>query len=193
MSGAFRRGGRALAVPAVLGVLAGLTGLTGCGIPTTGVVEAGEAGSGIHPATTLYFVRTDDGSLATVRRRENVPMGAEGALSMLFKGLDPMEGRLLGLTTLLYPAPGSVRLDRTEDTLTVDLGPDAGHIPPAAVDQIVCTATTAETLLSPGATPFTVEVTAAGRPQHGALPGPAACPTVASATPVATYPKAQNP
>ncbi|MFI0941262.1 hypothetical protein [Streptomyces sp. NPDC021020] len=191
MSRAFRRRGRLLAVLA--GALAGVTGLAGCGIPSTGVVEAGEPGSGIRPATTLYFVRTDDGTLATVQRQGNVPVGAEGALSLLFKGPAPMEGKLLGLTTLLVLPPGSVGLDRTEDTLTVELGPDAGRLPPAAVDQIVCTATTAEALLSATSTPPAVKVTAAGRPQHGTLPDPAACPAVAPAKPVATFPVEQNP
>ncbi|MGW5349494.1 hypothetical protein ACWERV_03115 [Streptomyces sp. NPDC004031] len=185
-----RRGGRGLAVAAAL---AALVGLAGCGIPTTGVVEAGEPGSGVRPVVTLYFVRATDGTLTTVQRRESVPMGAEGALELLFKGPDPMEGKLLDLITLVFPPPGSVRLDRTEDGVAVDLGPDVGRLPPAAVDQIVCTAATAESVLSPDATPLPVTVTASGRPQHGTLQDLAACATATTGTPVESWRATQHP
>ncbi|MFI0895484.1 hypothetical protein [Streptomyces sp. NPDC020983] len=169
----------------MLCAVAGLLCLAGCGIPTTGVVEAGEPGSGIRPATTLYFVRAADGSLATVEREEGVQLGTEGALKLLFAGPGPMEEKFFGLTTLVGAPPSPFTVHRAKGRLTVDLGPDAGRLPPGAVDQIVCTATTAEAVRTPAAAPPDVTVTAAGRPLPGSLPGPAACPAVSSATPVA--------
>lgn len=179
------------AVAAAAGALAALVCLAGCGIPTTGVVEAGEPGGGIHPRTLLYFVRAYDGALTAVERRDDVPMGAEGALGLLFKGPQPMEQKMLGLTTLLPRPSASIALHRSGGTLTVDFGPDAGRLPGTAVDQIVCTAVAAEALRYPDAAPPDVAVTAAGRPQHGTREGVAPCPTTSSATPVPHFDGAQ--
>lgn len=141
--------------------------LAGCGIPTTGVVEAGEPAVGMHQDVKLYFVRAEDGTLATVTRRSESRVTANLVVGMLIKsGLAPTEQKLLGLTTAL-PMPVSALSVRTHgDTVTVDLQIVAGRLSRTAVDQIVCTvqANPAPTPSGAGADPVKVVVTAGGVP-----------------------------
>nr|WSX77978.1 GerMN domain-containing protein [Streptomyces sp. NBC_00899] len=116
-------------------LLAGL--LAGCGIPTTGVVEAGEPAAGVHQDVTLYFVRADDGSLATVHRPADTEVDAEAAVGMLFNGAGMFAEKMLGLTTDLPPTAATVRTHG--GTVTVDLAAPASEVTRTAVDQIVCT------------------------------------------------------
>ncbi|CAM5710783.1 hypothetical protein SGRIM128S_05103 [Streptomyces griseomycini] len=100
-------------------LLAALLPLSACGIPETGVVEAGEPATGVlDPGVTsvpsesvpeavplvtipLYFV--EDGSLAAVDRTVPGSTDLGSTLLMLFKGPDAKE-RGRGLTTELPPA-----------------------------------------------------------------------------------------
>jgi hypothetical protein len=158
---------------AALGPLAGLllAGLlTGCGIPTTGVVEAGEPAAGVHQDVTLYFVRADDGALATVHRPADAEVDAAAAVGMLFKGAGTFAEKMLGLTTDLPPAAATVRTHG--GTVTVDLPAPASQVTRTAVDQVVCTV-----LANPGRTlpddadPPEVTVTAQGVPVSGRTSG----------------------
>ncbi|MGW0576907.1 hypothetical protein ACWD25_13250 [Streptomyces sp. NPDC002920] len=79
-----------LAVPALLA-------LTSCGIPATGVVEAGSPASGIRPVTPLYFVRSD--ALVAVPRITTSPGDPEVALNLLLLG--PTSAEALGISTNL--------------------------------------------------------------------------------------------
>lgn len=116
-------------------LLAGL--LTGCGIPTTGVVEAGEPAAGVHQDVTLYFVRTEDGALATVHRPADAEVDAAAVVGMLFQGTGLFAEKMLGLTTDLPPTAATVRVHG--GTVTVDLPAPASQVTRTAVDQIVCT------------------------------------------------------
>jgi hypothetical protein len=113
--------------------------LAGCGIPSTGVVEAGEPGAGLQPTTLLYFVR--DGVLFPVARPVPGPVTAEGAVALLYKGPD-VRDRLMGLISDLPPptALPSVHTSGSDVTLTLPAGTTLARI---AVDQLICTAAAA--------------------------------------------------
>ncbi|WUH92050.1 GerMN domain-containing protein [Streptomyces sp. NBC_00433] len=116
-------------------LLGGLLG--GCGIPTTGVVEAGEPASGVHQDVALYFVSAKDGALSTLHRRADSRVDAALVVRMLLDGLAPFEQKVLGLTTDLPPATATVRTHG--GTVTVDLSTLAEKLAGPAVDQLVCT------------------------------------------------------
>ncbi|NUS12050.1 MAG: hypothetical protein HOY69_11715 [Streptomyces sp.] len=196
-AGRSRRAGRLAALLGLLGV--GLTA-AGCGIPTTGVVEAGEPGVGVQPATTLYFVRDQDGALVTLQRRTGSAPEATGAVMALFKGLFPTEMKMLGLRSELPAGPAEIRFDGA--TVSVDLGPDAPRLTATAVDQIACTAAAAQHAADPDAAgPLRITVTAGGLPQQGSPDQLALCATAppsqplknAAATPSFADPPANNP
>jgi hypothetical protein len=168
-----RRAGAALLVAA--GLL-----LAGCGIPTTGVVEAGEPGVGVLSTLTLYFVRTQDGALVALPSRMYMPSDIASAVAMLVKGPSADTARIAGLTTEL-PAPAGAPAVRTDgDTITIDLRMAPVRLTGTAVDQVVCTALAARTVEEPGARPGRVVVTAAGRRVFGKLDEDA-CPGVPNA------------
>lgn len=160
---------------AALLVAAGVL-LAGCGIPTTGVVEAGEPAVGVHTAVTLYFVRVQDGALATVQRRVATTVSVESAVGMLVKGLAGVEQKFMGLTSALPPPGGSPTVDTEGATTTVDLPSAVPVLSGTAVDQVVCTVLAARS----GDTPADVVVTANGRPMPPDR-GRAACTTYPAA------------
>ncbi|WP_328656139.1 hypothetical protein [Streptomyces sp. NBC_00334] len=135
-------------------LLAALLPLSGCGIPQTGVVEAGEPATGVlKPGATsapsaaapeevpavkvpLYFV--EDGALVAVSRIVPGTAGLGNTVLMLFEGPDRGE-RNRGLTTQLPPstvAP-TVRADGT--VVNVQLPRSAGSLTETAIDQLACT------------------------------------------------------
>ncbi|SHL57545.1 GerMN domain-containing protein [Actinacidiphila paucisporea] len=150
------RGAAAVTAGLLLGGL-----LAGCGIPTTGVVEAGEPATGVHQDVVLYFVSAQHGALSTVRRRADSRVDAAMAVRMLLAGLAPFEQKMLGLTTDLPPATATVRTHG--GAVTVDLSTAAGRLAGAAVDQVVCTVRGAFA----GAGAVTVTVTVGGVPAAG--------------------------
>ncbi|MEV5015705.1 hypothetical protein ACIGW1_02605 [Streptomyces sp. NPDC053780] len=135
-------------------LLAALLPLAGCGIPETGVVEAGEPATGVlqpgvapspsqaQPtpvpvaAVPLYFV--DDGALAPVTR--TVPSATDPGtiVLMLLKGPDDQE-RSRGLTTELplTAAAPTVRVDGASVTVLLPRG--TSSLSGTAVDQLACT------------------------------------------------------
>ncbi|MFF1440364.1 hypothetical protein [Streptomyces sp. NPDC058295] len=81
--------------------------LVSCGIPATGVVEAGGPAHGLVPMLRVYLV--ENGSLVAVPRRPAGAVDAESAVMHLFEGPTDAE-RAKRLTTLLPPlaaAPAS--------------------------------------------------------------------------------------
>ncbi|MFG3297015.1 hypothetical protein ACGF3G_50635 [Streptomyces sp. NPDC048179] len=185
-----RRGARS----ALLLPVAAVCALTSCGIPTTGVVQAGGPAVGIGPATRLYFVR--DGALVGVRRGTDAPGDVESALRDLLRG--PTDAELgKGLTTRLplraglptavpaVPVTGGAAsavpeatgpADRVTVTvrdhgISVQLSVSASELgdPELAAAQLVCTAGAAQRVAAPDAEPDPVTVTAAdGRRIGGA-------------------------
>ncbi|MFE9311251.1 hypothetical protein ACFYM5_26860 [Streptomyces sp. NPDC006706] len=79
--------------------------LSACGIPATGVVEAGGPASGIVPTTPMFFVR--DGTLVAVPRVTARPGDAGAALQMLLIGPTQVEAHG-GLATEVPGAPAEV-------------------------------------------------------------------------------------
>ncbi|MET8904392.1 hypothetical protein [Streptomyces sp. NPDC004538] len=135
-------------------LLAALLPLAGCGIPETGVVEAGEPATGVvepgaapspsqaQPtpvpvaAVPLFFVA--DGALAPVTRTVPSATDPGTVVLMLFKGPDDRE-RNTGLTTELplTAAAPTVRVDGASVTVLLPRG--TGSLSDTAVDQLACT------------------------------------------------------
>ncbi|MFF4475328.1 hypothetical protein ACFYZ3_37950 [Streptomyces sp. NPDC001599] len=155
-------------------LLAALLPLSACGIPETGVVEAGEPATGVlDPGVTsapsesvpeavplvkvpLYFVR--DGSLVAVDRTVPGSTDLGSSVLMLFEGPDDQE-RGRGLTTELPPAAEAPTI-RTDGTgVTVQLPRSAGSLSDTAVDQLACTVAVARLRQDPalGRAQVTVE------------------------------------
>lgn len=179
---------RAALAAAAGALLAGC--LAGCGIPTTGVVEAGEPATGVHQDVTLYFVRAQDGALVTVRHRADAQVDAQLAVGLLLKGAGALEAKMLGLTSDVPPAAATVRTHG--GTVAVDLEVPVDQVGRTAVDQVVCTVLANADLTAPadaGTPQVTVTAQGAPVPWHssgdscaaaGSLPGePGAVPTAA--------------
>ncbi|WP_329176605.1 hypothetical protein [Streptomyces sp. NBC_01477] len=140
--------------------------LTGCGIPTTGVVEAGEPGVGVQPTVILYYVRAVDGTLVTFQRRTAAPVDSGNAVRLLLEGLDPVEQKVMGLASEL-PTSASATVSTDGDTVTVDLRAPAPRLSATAVDQVVCTVRAARLAADPDAGPGRVTVSVGGAPVAG--------------------------
>lgn len=162
----------------LVGAAAAALLLAGCGIPSTGVVEAGEPAAGLQPTTLLYFVR--DGVLYPVARPVPGPVTAEGAVSLLYKGPD-VRDRLMGVISAL-PLPTalpSVRTSGSDVTITLPAGAPLTRI---AVDQLICTAAAAHAAETPEtARPARVTLTTPDGSRAGG--SAATCPTLPENTP----------
>lgn len=166
-----------------------LLALSACGIPATGVVQAGGPASGIVPVTPVYLVR--DGALVAVQRTTGSPGDVHAALELLFAGPTPGEvlGSLTtqvpGAPTAMPPAPGglfavpadtptvpagtpSVPADTPTvsvkgDTLTVRLPGGIDGLSRLATRQLVCTVAAAHRIGTPSAGTVTVTMSVGGR------------------------------
>ncbi|WP_340383913.1 hypothetical protein U5640_38955 [Streptomyces sp. SS7] len=87
--------------------------LCSCGIPETGVVEAGGPASGITATTPLYFVR--DGALFAVRRAVPEAGDAAVAVEQMLEGPDVVE-RSRGVTTQVAWSSGPDSFLPTDDS-----------------------------------------------------------------------------
>ncbi|WP_367324712.1 hypothetical protein [Streptomyces sp. HUAS ZL42] len=179
---------------ALLVVTAALA-LSSCGIPSTGVVEAGGPASGIAPTTPVYFVR--NGTLVAVPRTVPEAGDVRTAVEALLNGPTPQE-RLKSLTTRLARKPelflptaspartqdGStapagtspttgipteaVEVTTRGDSLSVELPWYTAEWSSLAADQVICTAARAYLLTLWDVQSLTVTVTgAAGRTAEG--------------------------
>jgi hypothetical protein len=147
---------KALRCVALLTLLA----LTSCGIPATGVVEAGGPASGTLPMTRVYFVA--NGALVAMPRTTEMPGDPEAALQLLTAGpLAGEEGRtgrlstdVPGIPTAMAPPPATDGPGKaaSPDTFTVTVKSDAmtirlplgmDRLSGTGVRQIVCTAAAA--------------------------------------------------
>ena len=121
--------------------------LSSCGIPSTGVVEAGEAATGIRPAYILYFVRQD--TLLGVRSQVPGAFDIETAVELLFRGPDALLGRK-GLTTELPPlvSPPTVRANGAR--MSVELPRGTRPLTRTALAQLTCTIAAARVVVDAG-------------------------------------------
>ncbi|MEU1616573.1 hypothetical protein ABZ479_04625 [Streptomyces sp. NPDC005722] len=125
------------------GLAAGLA-LTACGVPPSGVIEAGEPASGMYSPVpqnakpvlvSLYFL--DNGKPRAYVRKATTPWDAEAAVRMLFGGPSPDEATQV-----------TTELPRLKDGLQVKTGSDGVYVqlpkglPPfsrRAMMQLACT------------------------------------------------------
>ncbi|PWI20972.1 hypothetical protein DI272_42765 [Streptomyces sp. Act143] len=136
-----------------------LLALSSCGIPATGVVEAGGPASGITPVTSVYFVQ--NGTLVAVPRTTAFPGDAAAALELLIGGPTFDEARKRLGTAMPRPrapaAPPTVT--GRGDALLVKLPPGMGPLADLATRQVICTAAAARHLTDESAATVTIEVT----------------------------------
>ncbi|WP_433871531.1 hypothetical protein [Saccharopolyspora sp. CA-218241] len=121
--------------PALLAA-AGLL-LSGCGIEPTGVLEGGEAPTGVAPGVTLYFV-DEHGRVRPKPTRSGSLGDVTAAVDLLLRVGDR---NLAGLHSEL-PRVSSLgpRATVAGRTVTVALPLAMGEVGPRGVDQVVCTA-----------------------------------------------------
>ncbi|MFF7927471.1 hypothetical protein ACFZDP_41245 [Streptomyces mirabilis] len=153
--------------------------LSSCGIPETGVVEAGEPATGIRPTYVLYFV--GEGTLLAVRRHVLGPGGIEAAVAMLFQGPDAQE-RGKGMTTEL-PSMRDAPTVRTDGgRLSIELPDGTAPLTETALAQLICTAADARLVETPDAdtasTHVTVTVPVTGPGGWRAEGSSATCPSM---------------
>ncbi|WP_037853550.1 hypothetical protein [Streptomyces sp. NRRL S-340] len=156
--------GRLPAVAAVLGVV-----LTGCGVPPTGVVEAGGPASGLTSGARLYFASAGGLRAVPVGDREIRDLAA--VVKLLLLG-PPPGGRAGGLTSYVELPGFSATGTGTRVTLHLD-GPYAGTGRDQGTGQLVCTLARAQSVLVPGVRTDDVEVVL--RPAEDAPLGPYRC------------------
>lgn len=136
--------------------------LTSCGIPTTGVVEAGGPASGIAPTLQVYFVA--GGSLRGVDRSLAGPVDVESAIRVLLKGPTRAE-RTEGLYTVLPPQASMmshVTVTSRDGRVTIRLSAVPAGSGDLAAAQLICTTVAAQRVIAPGADPQPVTVTGPG-------------------------------
>ncbi|MGW2723533.1 GerMN domain-containing protein [Streptomyces sp. NPDC001492] len=136
-----------------------LGALTSCGIPTTGVVEAGGPASGVAPTLRVYFVAGR--TLRGVDRSLAGPVDVESAVRVLLKGPTRAE-QAEGLYTVLPPEASlmsRVTVTSRDGRVTIRLSAGPGGSGELAAAQLICTAVAAQRVIAPGADPQPVTVT----------------------------------
>ncbi|NUQ96790.1 MAG: GerMN domain-containing protein [Streptomyces sp.] len=139
-----------------------LGALTSCGIPTTGVVEAGGPASGVTPTLRVYFVA--GGTLRGVDRSLAGPVDVESAVRVLLKGPTRAE-QAEGLYTVLPPEASMmsrVTVTSRDSRVTIRLSAVPGDSGDLAAAQLICTTVAAQRVITPGAGPEPVTVTGPG-------------------------------
>ncbi|MET7651004.1 hypothetical protein [Streptomyces sp. NPDC005486] len=161
---------------AVLLCVPALGALASCGIPATGVVEAGGPAHGVVPMVRVYLVGAD--SLVAVPRRPASAVDAESAVRRLLEGPTAAE-RAKRLTTLLpppEPSPttgpsllsptgpsGDPTAEEAQASAIVSVSPEGGRVSirlpyvtvklaDLAVAQLICTAAEAQRTAAEGVT-----------------------------------------
>ncbi|MFI8181804.1 GerMN domain-containing protein [Actinacidiphila glaucinigra] len=137
-------------VPALVCAAAAL--LTGCGVPGSGVVEAGgpatvDAFPGAPNRLTLFFL-SPEGRLTPVLRatRDDAqapPVPTAQVVTVLLDGPEPQEGKA-GLGTGLPSSAGPVDVVSSRGTVRITLPFPVRRLKDNAVRQVVCTAAYAE-------------------------------------------------
>jgi hypothetical protein len=163
-------------VPALLTGLAAALVVAGCGVPPSGVIQAGDPATGMLPGITLYFLSGD--TLSAVPRRAPADADAVAAVRMLFAGPTEAEaGRLR--TQLPRLSPVSV-IEAKDGTLYVRLPDEGPLLSRPALEQLACTADAAPS------TRKAVPGTKLPTPARGAAPFAAATPVDGAARVIVT-------
>ncbi|SES46471.1 hypothetical protein SAMN04487983_106023 [Streptomyces sp. yr375] len=176
---------------AVLLCVPALCALVSCGIPATGVVEAGGPAHGIAPTVRVYLVA--GGTLVPVSRGIAGPVDVRSAVEALLLGPTDAE-RAKRLTTLVPPpslaatmapdsdpateAPDSsaVRVDTRGDKVAIELPTVAGELTELAAAQVICTAADARRTVDSDTATTTLTVTVTNGVGHGVEGTDERCP-----------------
>ncbi|MFB7915355.1 hypothetical protein [Streptomyces sp. NPDC056061] len=156
--------GRSVGAVVALGIV-----LTGCGVPSTGVIGAGEPASGLTRGIRLYYASAD--GLRGVPVLDKKVDDLNGVLKLLGQDPPPLEQRG-GLTSLVRLGGYSASGTGTRVTVRVD-GPYSETESDQGTGQLVCTLARAQSVLDPKVRADDVEVTL--RPSEGAVLGPYRC------------------
>ncbi|WP_433891662.1 hypothetical protein [Streptomyces sp. CA-111067] len=124
---------------ALLTGLAAALALAGCGVPPSGVIQAGDPATGLSPGLTLYFLSPAD-TLRAVPRPGDGGTDPAAAVRLLFAG--PTDAEAGQVRTQLPRTPIAPQVSVHGSTLVIGL-PGLGPLSRLGVDQLVCTATAA--------------------------------------------------
>ncbi|MEU6553408.1 hypothetical protein ABZ915_24480 [Streptomyces sp. NPDC046915] len=136
-------------------ILPSLCALVSCGIPTTGVVEAGGPAGGAVATTWVYLVA--DGTLVPVPRQMAAEVGVEPAVRLLLQGPTEKE-RLKGLHTLLPPLPSTAAPSIAAPSIAAPSIAAPSIATDTPTDAPTDTPTDTPTLVRPEATPASAPV-----------------------------------
>ncbi|RSM81943.1 hypothetical protein DMH04_26725 [Kibdelosporangium aridum] len=109
--------------------------LTGCGVHPSGVIDAGDAPTGVAPGVTLYFVNAHNELEPDLRSTERLGSISE-AMSLLLTG--PGNSDLH--TEIASNAPRQVVVTTTPEVIRLTVPLAIREVTPRGIDQIVCTA-----------------------------------------------------
>ncbi|MFF9347071.1 hypothetical protein [Streptomyces sp. NPDC014734] len=160
--------GRSVGTAVVLGTALGIA-LTGCGVPSTGVIGAGEPASGPTRGMRLYYASAD--GLRGVPVLDRKVEDLNGVLKLLGQDPPPPEQNG-GLTSLVHLGGYSATGTGTHVTVHID-GPYTEAEHDQGTGQVVCTLARAQSVLEPKVRSDDVEVTL--RPSGSAVLGPYRC------------------
>nr|WP_237555379.1 hypothetical protein [Streptomyces sp. SID4948] len=118
--------------------LAGVLALSGCGVPPSGVIQAGEPATGMPAGITVFFL-SSTGSLVGVPRFS--PPDLATAVDLLFQG--PTSDEAPELSTRLPKLPALPEVEAKDGTILIRVPPGVARFTPPAMQQLVCTAATA--------------------------------------------------
>lgn len=113
---------------------------SGCRIPPSGVIQAGEPANGLRAFVTLYWL--DQGVLHPVGRPSDGVTDVAAAVGALAEGPTESEWQSGLATRLPFPMPAPVVKVRGS-AVTVELQPGLPRLTGTAVDQVACTASAA--------------------------------------------------
>ena len=132
--------------------------LSGCGIPATGVVQAGDPATGVRPTAVLYFIADDQ--LVPVYREVTEPIHVRRAVELLIGGPDVLDRRR-GLTTA-FTRISTPAISADGARVSVQLSPYTDPLVPIAARQLICTVAEAHLADDPDAVRTGVTVTVTG-------------------------------
>ncbi|WP_328584376.1 hypothetical protein [Streptomyces sp. NBC_00370] len=118
---------------------------SGCRIPPSGVIQAGEPANGLRAFVTLYWVdrgSAEHGGLHPVSRPADEVTGVAAAVSTLVAGPTESEWQS-GLATQLPTPMPAPRVTVTGSAVTIRLQPGFPRLTGTAIGQLACTATAA--------------------------------------------------
>lgn len=125
---------RARSAAPLTGLAASLV-LAACGVPTSGVIQAGDPATGMAPGLNVYFLA--GGELVAVPRRVDGGADTATAVRLVFEG--PAGAEAYKLRTQLPRLPGPPTVLTDGSSVLVRLPPGVGPLSRPAMAQLACT------------------------------------------------------